>query len=602
MVRIKIRKVIKKRRPIKILSSREFVFKRRPIIINYIPKLREKKPEKKPTLPTPQPLEKIPITLPESLMLKLAGEKKEKLQLEGVTFPKIESKIKPIEKKFKKEELTQVAIKYPLIPRNPRKNEEIYAYAHIYWDKENHELRYDVVEPELTENDKKLLNIFKEFIREKIDIDFAAVKKFEARNYLFKKINDALEYFKVNVPETLIKILRYYIDRDFLGFDKIEPLLQDEHLEDISCDGVKVPLYVVHRDPRFGSIKTNIIFETAEELDSFVMKLAQRCGKDISIAHPLLDGILPDNSRVQATLATDIARKGSNFTIRKFSKEPFTPTLQILYNTSDVKLMAYLWYAVENGRSILISGGTASGKTSLLNSISMFIKPQEKIVSIEDTGELQLPHPNWIPEVAREILAEGGKSSVTLFDLLRESLRQRPDRIVVGEVRGREVFVLFQAMSVGHPGLATIHAESIETLIDRLITPPINLPVSLLEILDIVIFISRVKMGDKIVRRLTSIEEIAGIDYKNRRPIINTFSKWNPRRDEFEIKNRSVVLKNIIDRLGINKKEMEQDIINKAKVLEWLAKNKVIDYKNFGKYLAQYNADPSKFLAQIGEL
>jgi flagellar protein FlaI len=597
MVKIRIRRTIKKTKPIKLVKSKEFIFKKRPMIINYIPKVSEKKVEEK-TKPQQsqinlQNLQNLPINL------KFPEQRKRKISFDGVHFPEIKTEIKPIEKKFKKEELTQIDIKYPLIPRKPGRNDEIFAYAHIYWDKENSELRYDVIEPELTENDKKLLEMFKDYIREKIDIDFAAVKKFEAKNYLFKKIDDALDYYKVELPEVLIKVFRYYVNRDFLGLNKIEPLLQDEHLEDISCDGVNVTLYVVHRDPRFGSIKTNIVFENAEELDSFVMKLAQRCGKDISMAHPLLNGILPDNSRVQATLATDIARKGSNFTIRKFSKEPFTPTMQILYNTIDVKLMAYIWFAIENGRSILISGGTGSGKTSFLNSVSMLVKPQEKIVSIEDTGELQLPHPNWIPEVARETIGKGGRGSVTLFDLLRESMRQRPDRLVVGEVRGKEAFVLFQAMATGHPGLATIHSESIETLVDRLITPPIDLPVSLLETLDLVVFISRVKMGDKIVRRITSIDEIVAIDYKGKRPITNTFSVWDPKKDEFKIKNKSSVLKKIIDRTGISKKDMEEDIRDKAKVLEWLAINKIVDYKTFGKYVAQYNSNPDKFFKFI---
>jgi flagellar protein FlaI len=577
-------------------------------VINYIPKKVEEKeilPKQKMVyeskvlrVKSVKPYEEVQV-LPTSIKLDLE-KKKKKLEIPGVPFPVIKSKIKPIEKRFKREELHSIDIKYPLIPREPRRGEEIFAYAHIYWDDENHELKYDVVEPELTENDIKLLEMIKDYIREKIDIDFAAVKKFEAKNYLFKKIDDALEYFGIELPEVLAKIFKYYVDRDFLGFGKIEPLLQDEHIEDISCDGANIPIYIVHRDPRFGSIKTNVVFESSEELDSFVMKLAQRCGKDISMAHPLLDGILPDNSRVQATLATDIARKGSNFTIRKFSKEPFTPTMQILYNTCDVKLMSYLWFAIENERSILISGGTSSGKTSLLNSISMFIKPQEKIVSIEDTGELQLPHPNWVPEVAREVIEEGGRGSVTLFDLLRESLRQRPDRIIVGEVRGKEAFVLFQAMATGHPGLATIHAESIETLMDRLITPPINLPFSLLEILDLVIFISRVKIGDKMVRRITSIEEICGIDYKQKRPIINTFARWDPKKDEFRIISKSAILRRIIQRTGISRKEMEENIIGKAKVLEWLVENNIIDYKRFGKYIAQYNANPKKFLEFIG--
>ena len=596
---------------IKIKKGTKVVFKRRPIVINYIPpKKEEPKPEGSGEGSSGAgkggggfggggkgfPGGYFPSSL------KLIPPEKKKLKIEGLPFPHITSKIKPIEKKFRKADLHRIDIKYPILPKNPRPKEEIYAYIHIFWNPDTHELNYEVIEPEITEEDKKILEMLKDYIREKIDLDFAAVKKFEARNYLFKKVDEAMEYFKLSLPEVMTKIFRYHIYRDFIGFDKIEPILKDDYIEDISCDGVTIPLYIVHRDPRFGSIKTNIIFKTPDELDSFVMKLAQRCGKDISMAHPLLNGILADNSRVQATLATDIARRGSNFTIRKFSKDPFTPTMQILYNTCDVKLMAYIWFALENGRSILVCGGTGSGKTSFLNSISILAKPQEKIVSIEDTGELRLPHPNWVPEVARSALTIGGRGSVTLFDLLRESFRQRPDRIIVGEVRGKEAFVLFQSMATGHPGLATIHAESIDTLIDRLITQPINLPATLLEILDVVIFISRVKVGDKILRRITSIDEIAAMDYKTKRPVINTFSKWDPSSDEFKIKNKSVVLRHIVDRTSIKKEDMEADIKNKAKILEWLTKNKILDYKEVGEYLAQYNANPKKFLESIGEI
>ncbi len=615
MVKIKIKGKTKKTKPIKINSHRKtkpikirgdsgYIFKRRPIVINYIPPKKEKPKEQgkeeNKKRPGAEEGKFQSGNFPHSL--RLIPPKKKKRRIEGLPFPHITSEIKPIEKKFRKEALYRIDIKYPLIPKNPRKGEEIYDYAHIFWNKDSNELNYKVVEPEITEEDKKILDMIKDYVREKIDIDFESVKKFEAKKYLFKKIDDAMEYFKLGLPEVIIKTFRYYIYRDFVGFDELEPLLQDDHIEDISCDGVNIPIYVVHRDPRFGSLKTNVVFETPEKLDSFVMKLAQRSGKDISMAHPLLDGILPDNSRVQATLATDIARRGSNFTIRKFSKDPFTPPMQILYNTCDVKLMAYIWFALENGRSILVSGGTGSGKTSLLNSISILAKPQDKIVSIEDTGELRLPHPNWVPEVARSALTIGGRGSVTLFDLLRESLRQRPDRIIVGEVRGKEAFVLFQSMATGHPGLATIHAESIDTLIDRLITQPINLPATLLEILDVVVFVSKVKIGDKSLRRVTAIDEIAAMDYKSKRPIINTFSRWDPKKDNFVIKNKSVVLKHIVDRGGIKKEDMEADIKNRAKVLEWLTKNRILKYRDVGKYLAQYNANPRKFLESIGEV
>jgi flagellar protein FlaI len=656
MTRVIIKKRVKQRKPIKIINDAQFVLKRKPIIINYMPRRVEdattlsqllKKLGLEPTDDQKRVLAKM-TDAQKAMLLELLKEfikknksidhmdlgnlindvlltsqggpkgvfgmgfggygpgmlkgelteKKDRFKYNGLPFPDIKSNIKPSELSFKKEEIHEVDIKYPLIPKKPQKDEEVFAYAHIFWDKEHHELKYIVVEPSIGQREAQFVEDIKEFIREKIDIDFAAVRKYEAKNYVYKKVDDAMEYFKLDLPTTLIKVFRYYVYRDFLGYGKIEALMQDENIEDISCDGIGTPIYIVHRDPRFGNLKTNIVFDNGEELDSFVMKLAQRCGKDLSTAHPLLNGILPDNSRIQATLATDIARKGSNFTIRKFSSEPFTPVTHIFYSTLDTKMAAYLWFAIEHGRSILVSGGTASGKTSLLNSISMLEKPQNKIVTIEDTGELQLSHPNWVPEVAREVV--GGKGSITLFDLLRESLRQRPDRIVVGEVRGKEAFVLFQSMATGHPGLATIHAESIETLIDRLITPPINLPPTLLEILDIVVFIGKVKKGNKAVRRITSVEEIAGMDYKAKRPYVNKLFKWNPKTDEFEIVGRSVVLRKIVENTGADKNHIEEDIKNKAKILEWLTENKIFDYKEVGKYLAEYNANPESFLARIG--
>ncbi|MGC9310745.1 MAG: type II/IV secretion system ATPase subunit [Candidatus Aenigmatarchaeota archaeon] len=654
MAKVVIKRRVRKTKPIKIESHKEFLLRRSPIVINYMPrKLDEastveqllKRLGIEPTAEQKKTLAKM-TGVQKALLMELLreaakkgkplspldlsnlindvlltgrpgagfgmggaggfgfpfpGETKEKkklTRLSGIPFPNIKTNIKPKDIHFKKEKLRDINIKYPLEPRKPQRNEEIFSYAHIFWDGEGNELRYMVVEPKVGKNEIGLMEEIKEFIREKIDIDFAAVKRYEARNYLYKKIDDALEYLKIELPPTMIKVIRYYVYRDFLGYGKIDPLMHDDNIEDISCDGVDTQIYIVHRDPRFGNIKTNVVFNDWDELDSFVMKLAQRCGKDISMAHPLLNGILSDNSRVQATLATDIARRGSNFTIRKFSTEPFTPITHIFYNTCDVKLAAYIWFALENGRSILVSGGTASGKTSLLNSIAMLVKPQDKIVTIEDTGELQLPNPNWIPEVAREVVE--GKGSITLFDLLKESLRQRPDRIVVGEVRGKEAFVLFQSMATGHPGLATIHAESMETLIDRLITPPIDLPPTLLEILDIVVFISRVKRGEKMVRRITSIEEIAGMNYDKRRPLTNTVAKWNPKTDEFEIVGHSVVLKKIMDRIGRDRKDIDQDICDKAKVLEWLAENKIFDYIAVGKYLAEYSANPQKFLEKIG--
>jgi flagellar protein FlaI len=393
--------------------------------------------------------------------------------------------------------------------------------------------------------------------------------------------------------------LKYYVIRDFIGLEKIESFMNDKFIEDISCDGINIPIYVYHRNPRLGSIKTNVIFSSGDELDSFVNKISERCGKTISVAKPLLDGTLPDGSRVQATLGSDIARQGSNFTIRMFTEKPLTPIDIINFNTADLKSMAYFWLLVEHGFSILVSGGTATGKTSLLNVLSLFIKPQMKIVSIEDTAELRLSHPHWVPEVARTPISEEGK--VDMFELLRESLRQRPDYIIVGEVRGKEAYVLFQQMAVGHAGLSTMHAENFTKLIDRLVSPPINLPANLIQNLDLIIFMKRVRKGRKYHRRINSIIEVVGYDAETKNPIINEIMTWDPKDDKIKIINKSYLLKKIADMTNMTESEVHEDITHKANVLKWVREHNITDYRKISSIINLYYTSPDFLLGKIEE-
>jgi flagellar protein FlaI len=324
--------------------------------------------------------------------------------------------------------------------------ERVFAYAKIYWDEKRNCMVYLVVEPHLTPQDERLIEQIKKDMEERLDIDFFKLGEVKAKELVVQEIGKIL--LSKSIDRRKMEIIQYYVQRDIIGLGKIEPLMKDANIEDISCDGHGIPIYIYHRNSLLGSIITNVMFSDGDELDSFAMKLAQKGGKSISVAEPLVDGSLPDGSRVQATLGTDIARRGSNFTIRKFTDKPLTPVHMMEYGTVDSTVMAYLWLAIEYRKSILISGGTATGKTSFLNALSLFIKPSLKIVSIEDTPELRLPHPHWIPEVARTPIATEGKTGeVSLFDLLRESLRQRPDYIIVGEVRGKEAFVLFQQIA-----------------------------------------------------------------------------------------------------------------------------------------------------------
>jgi flagellar protein FlaI len=546
-----------------------------------------------------------PIKIPFQIVPMNIEEPKEKKELiietEGMEIPKFSpAHVKTGE--IEEEERERITIIQPLIPKKPKKDEPIFAYAKIYWDEKANRHVYQVVEPPLTDKLKDMLKKVREILEQRLDVEFSKLKILEAKEYLKKQISEISNYFGFKLSETEKMILQYYIERDFIGLGKIEPLMNDEQIEDISCDGVNIPVFIFHRNPALGSLMTNIVFESEEELDSFVMKLAQLCGKSISITNPLLSGSLPDGSRVQATLATDIARRGSNFTLRKFTEKPLTPIHLLGYNTLDIKTLAYLWFIVDIGKSVLVAGGTASGKTSLLNVLSLFIRPEQKIVSIEDTPELKLPHPHWVPHVARTAIGtEFGRKpgEIDLFDLLKESLRQRPDYIIVGEVRGKEAYVLFQEMATGHPSLATIHAENVSKLLDRLTTPPISLPSSLVASVDVIIFLLLTRHRNKQVRRVTEILEVVGIDEKTKTPIFNRLFKWNPITDSFDVCGKSVLLKKISETTGLSEKEIKEELERRMLVLDWLQKNNVLEYEDFCQIINSYYKNPSRLVDAI---
>ncbi len=524
-------------------------------------------------------------------------ESKIHAEIRGLEIPQLSKKTKIVSAE-NEESHSAVTLAYPLIPKLPGKNESIFAYAQIYWDAGTNRYVYNVIQPKLTEKMQDVYKKVKEMIEQRLDLDFSKLKKIEAKDFLENQVDDALKFFSLSISENERRILKYYMTRDFTGLDILEPLMQDPDIEDISCDGVGIPIFVFHRNPDIGSVITNVSFDDDEKLDSFIIRLAQLSGKSISVSDPLLDGSLPDGSRIQATLGTDIARRGSNFTIRKFTEEPLTPVNLIKYGTLDANLLAFLWFVVDYGRSILVSGGTASGKTSLLNVLSLFIRPEKKIVSIEDTAELRLPHPHWVPVVARTTIGTEGRGEVDMFELLRESLRQRPDYIIVGEVRGKEAYVLFQQMATGHPSLATIHAENISRLADRLTTPPISLPSGLMSSLDIVIFLARMKYKDKFTRKVTEVVELGEFS-ENKKPAVNRIYKWNPQNDKFEISSKSISLQKISDFTGLAPKYIGQEIQRRTLILEWMMQNNIVNYKDVHKVFSLYYGDPERLISFI---
>ena len=468
-----------------------------------------------------------------------------------------------------------------------------YAYINVRYDENENIMGYNVIEPKLNEKEIKILEKIKEGLVQIIDVNLEDVKKQEKTiEFLEASIQRLLyEYnFRLNEKE-YIKIM-YYIYRDFIGFNRIEAMMNDPYIEDIGGDGLNIPVYVVHQ--KFGSMKTNVVYRNEDELREFVIKLAERCDRYISYAEPLLDGALPDGSRVQASLAGDVTTRGPTFSIRKFRETPFTPVDMMKLNTASSDILAYLWYVVENNANILITGGVSTGKTSMLNTISLFIQNSAKIVSIEDTREINLPHENWIPGVARTGFGGAGTGEVTMFELLKESFRQNPDYLIIGEVRGREAYVMFQGMASGHPSISTIHAGGVDDVIQRLQSRPIDLSPGLISSLDVIVVMVHAREKGKSARRIKEIVEIESVDPDTGAPRVTKPFVWDPAKDIFEYKGSSWMLKKISSAKGMSLNDITKEIHRRKKLLEWMRQKNTVDVKEVVKYINIYNASPQK--------
>jgi len=484
------------------------------------------------------------------------------------------------------EDKKKINVRYMLIPP--------YASAHIYWDGNINELVYDIEEPILQNYEKEALEKLEEAMLELININVAIENTLEATTeYIDKTARLLISELNLKIgKETYTKIF-YYLFRDFIGLNEIDPLLRDYFIEDIECNGVDTPVYVVHRVYR--NLKTNLSFHDIDRLASFVEKIAQRTGRYVSYAQPLLDGTLPDGSRVNATYTKDITSRGPTFTIRKFTKIPWTPTQLISLNTVSPEMLAYFWILIQYKSSIMISGGTASGKTTLLNALAFFIPPEARVVSIEDTREINLPRENWLPAVARTSIGIGKVGEVDLFAILKNSFRQNPDYLIVGEVRGKEAFVLFQGMASGHSAISTMHADSVDTLIRRLQTPPIELSPTLVNSLDCVAIATHAIVNKRETRKLREIIEIVNVN-RDGTALINTPLLWDPAKDVFFYKRQSKVFEKISAKHGIPLDKLQKEFITRAKLLYELYKQKVFGFEDIQKIINDYYKNPVEVL------
>ena len=463
------------------------------------------------------------------------------------------------------------------------------AYAVITRD-ENSSLKYEVFEPALEPSEYILLNEAHDYIRDVFLFDSPREKS--EINLPYDDVVPILRQFAPRLTRDRIGVLYYYLKRNFQGFGRIDPLMHDDYLEDISCNGVGTPVYVYHR--LYESMPTNIAF-MGDELNRFVLKIAQKADRQISLTTPLVDAALPDGSRIQLTFSDIVSTRGSSFTVRKFRKDPMTPVSLIEYGTYNPEVLAYIWLAVENRKSLIVVGGTASGKTSTMNAISFFIPHHSKIVSIEDTREIQLPHENWLPTQTREINVRGSKGDVDMFALLKAALRQRPEFIIVGEVRGREAQTLFQAMNTGHTTFSTLHAGSIDEAINRLVSDPINVPTAMLGALDLMVIQSLHYLNDGTARRCDSLHEIR-VD-RGREIVHDCLYRWDPLADRFcRESSGSHVLADIARRRGWSADELEGELARRAEFLARIHADGGIDVDELIRRIAAFggagDADP----------
>jgi len=455
--------------------------------------------------------------------------------------------------------------------------------------------RFMVIEPTFTAKDKKSFETIRQILMVELTVDLNDIStKKLAEQRLKHKIFDIIKKYKLDITSGSMKKIIYYAIRDFVYLGKIEPLMHDPMIEEISCDGTNIPLYIWHRE--YESMPTNIFFTTDYELDNYARKIAYVSGQHISMAQPIVDASLPGGDRINLTLGREITKKGSTFTIRRFREDPVSIIDLIKYKTMSADIAAYLWWLVEHRSTALIAGGTASGKTTTLNAISSFIPPQQKIVTIEDTQELNLPHENWIPAVSRQSFSGSTMAEITQFDLLRAALRQRPDIIIVGETRGKEAYTLFQAMATGHGGFSSIHADSVAATLNRLTSAPMDIPrVLIAYTLHAIILQLKLTIQGRSVRRIIQISEIAGLDDKTGEILLNDVFNWNPTTDQHIFSGRSILFDKIADRYGISPDQVSYELNKRKTALNWMLNNDVRKYKDVSSTIMEFYADPDRF-------
>jgi flagellar protein FlaI len=397
----------------------------------------------------------------------------------------------------------------------------------------------------------------------------------------------------------MLEKVKYYLKRDVLGFGIIDPLFHDPFIEDITCGGPKKPIFVYHRN--YEGLGTNVSFRDEEALDSFVMKMVHRAGKHISAAHPIVDASLPGNHRLAALYKKEVTTMGSSFTIRKFREDPITIVDLINSDALDVDMAAYLWLMLDNKKSIMVIGSTGGGKTTILNAITGLINPSFKLFTVEDVAEINIPHVNWFSLVSRASFGLESQGEIGLFDLLKSGMRHRPDYILVGEIRGEEAYVLFQAVATGHGGIATMHADDSEAAVRRLQQKPMDIPPAYVPLMNCIVTVKRVRLKTEsassnvmMARRVTEVTELLSHNS------INSVFAWDPAYDGYlDNLAKSRHLQRIAVDTGVDMEDIAEDLARRKSVLTWLLSRGIRDYKSISKVIGMFNQEPARLMEKV---
>jgi flagellar protein FlaI len=492
---------------------------------------------------------------------------------------------KPVPKGFK------IIEKYPLY--------EPFAHVAIAQSPKTGEYKYVLDELQLDPLERSVYHRILDILLAEIESPKEEI--LDPRKFFAEEAKKIVDKYRISLgwlPDVSWYKILYHAERDLVGFGQIDALMRDPNIEDISCDGVTKPVYIWHRN--YESLETNIEFLTDEELDNMVVKLVHMAGKHVSSAFPIVDASLPGKHRLAVCYRREITPFGTAFTIRKFREDPYSIIDLINLGTFSEEMAAYFWMCLENRASIMVLGGTAAGKTTALNSMTCLIKPGSKIITIEETAELNLPHDNWVSLIARQSYGLGGSSvgEVTLFDLVKTSMRHRPDILIVGEVRGQEAYSLFQALATGHGGMCTMHAENLDSAVKRLTSKPMDISPAYIPLMNIVLSVQRVHLTKgnekRAYRRVLNVNEIAEYeDYKN-------VFKWDPAKDEqLQAFDKSIMLSGISDRTGMSKKELAEEINRRKEVLVWMRERNIRSYKDVAAIVAEYYARPKQIYEKV---